>query len=473
MDFKEKYLKYKNKYIALKNQTGSGPKFIEAIKKGDVELVRKKLTELHGFPNKHKSDPNQLDNLPGPDHNKSAIQIAIEKGNLDIVKLLLENGAKKESNLLYIARMYYNLDIIKLLLEHGVRSDSLCYDAVSRRNLDFVKLSLEYNKCNHEHLLNIEIGNLKHNSSLMRPINLDFLTSLLELGIIPSKSNIDTLIMPNSLDDIKKKLDILKLLFKYNIDLKEYSLERIIKINTRFSSSLFKELIDMGIIPNNNLLKIAIEIEKDSISDYRTNIIEIIKILLDHGVVPYEGLLKYLIINKKTYIISILLSHKVILTEEENKMLSEYKKKYKLIVRENYDIYKLYWINNYNDHIQEEYEAPSFFSADDIIEVENRSISEAQNDNVYQQLLINMIKASKGDIKAKKNMAIRTKNLRIRLRREDEEDREDEEHDEVLWGMLGNDGSNRSHGFPSLAQQIRQNSKGYGNYSPSSDGYDD
>ena len=35
------------------------------------------------------------------------------------------------------------------------------------------------------------------------------------------------------------------------------------------------------------------------------------------------------------------------------------------------------------------------------------------------------------------------------------------------------DGFNRSQGFPSLAQQIRQNSKGYGNYSPSSDGYDD
>jgi hypothetical protein len=98
MNYEQKYLKYKAKYIKLKNeyafsQSGSGPEFIKAIKNGDINKVKNKLTIPHGFRNKHTSDPNQVDKSPGPDQGKSSLILAIERLNVDMINLLLDNKA--------------------------------------------------------------------------------------------------------------------------------------------------------------------------------------------------------------------------------------------------------------------------------------------------------------------------------------------------------------------------------------------
>jgi hypothetical protein len=73
MSFKQKYFKYKEKYLNLKNQIGGGDKLINAIYQINVKLVRKKLTgdltiseKLLGLQNiKKKSNPNSIDKKTG------------------------------------------------------------------------------------------------------------------------------------------------------------------------------------------------------------------------------------------------------------------------------------------------------------------------------------------------------------------------------------------------------------------------
>jgi hypothetical protein len=84
MNFEEKYLKYRNKYITLKkNQIGNGSKFIDAIKQNDYKTAKRKLSTRHGFFLQY-ANPNQID----PITKKSVLQIAIENKNLKIINLL-------------------------------------------------------------------------------------------------------------------------------------------------------------------------------------------------------------------------------------------------------------------------------------------------------------------------------------------------------------------------------------------------
>jgi ankyrin repeat protein len=96
VNYYEKYLKYKNKYIELKNQYGGGQKLIDAIRNQNVEFVRRKLENNTKFIEKilghniiSKSDSNSIDE----DTRKSALHIACEMENPEIVDLLLKNGA--------------------------------------------------------------------------------------------------------------------------------------------------------------------------------------------------------------------------------------------------------------------------------------------------------------------------------------------------------------------------------------------
>jgi hypothetical protein len=126
MSYEQKYLKYKAKYLSLKNnldlqnQIGSGTKFINAVKQGDIKTVEEKLTKEHGFFNKHKANPNQIDKKT----NKSALQIAIDNNNINMAMLLVKHGARVESmpwaknqkNLFEIYADSHDASKIKLLL---------------------------------------------------------------------------------------------------------------------------------------------------------------------------------------------------------------------------------------------------------------------------------------------------------------------------------------------------------------------
>jgi hypothetical protein len=96
VNYYEKYLKYKNKYIELKNQYGGGQKLIDEIRNQNVAFVKRKLEnntkwteKLIGHNILYKSDSNSIDEAT----RKSALYIACEMENPEIVNLLLKNGA--------------------------------------------------------------------------------------------------------------------------------------------------------------------------------------------------------------------------------------------------------------------------------------------------------------------------------------------------------------------------------------------
>jgi len=96
INYYNKYLKYKNKYLELKNQNGAGQGLINAIRNQYVAFVKRKLENKTNIGEKiighnlvSKSDPNSIDDAT----RKSALHIACEMENPEIVDLLLKNGA--------------------------------------------------------------------------------------------------------------------------------------------------------------------------------------------------------------------------------------------------------------------------------------------------------------------------------------------------------------------------------------------
>lgn len=80
MDYKKKYLLYKNKYSTLKKQQGGGP-LHDAIREENIEKVRGLLNS--------GADINQISDIDG----YSPLQISIIKVNIPIFNLLIERGA--------------------------------------------------------------------------------------------------------------------------------------------------------------------------------------------------------------------------------------------------------------------------------------------------------------------------------------------------------------------------------------------
>jgi nicotinamidase/pyrazinamidase len=91
MSLESKYLKYKQKYLNIKNQIdqiGSGSKFIQAVRSNNLAEVAKKLTEQHGLRKPHLSDANQVDALTG----QLPVDIAASLGLTEMVALLKRHG---------------------------------------------------------------------------------------------------------------------------------------------------------------------------------------------------------------------------------------------------------------------------------------------------------------------------------------------------------------------------------------------
>jgi len=94
MSLELKYLKYKQKYLNIKNQMnqmnqfGSGAKFIQAVRTNNLEEVRRKLTTEHGLRNPHLSNANQVDPVTG----QLPVDIAASLGLTEMVALLKRHG---------------------------------------------------------------------------------------------------------------------------------------------------------------------------------------------------------------------------------------------------------------------------------------------------------------------------------------------------------------------------------------------
>jgi ankyrin repeat protein len=152
MDFKSKYLKYKNKYLQLKKlQLGGGDstKLIDAINNADGKLIQELIAQ--------NIDVNEKD-----ENGKTALFYAIGLGDFDLLKLLFKKGAninlkdnKGQTPLMYaIGQNLKNsrIEIIELLLllnknininEKDNMGDTALMIATLGNQLEVVKLLLE------------------------------------------------------------------------------------------------------------------------------------------------------------------------------------------------------------------------------------------------------------------------------------------------------------------------------------------
>jgi ankyrin repeat protein len=78
--FKQKYFKYKNKYLALKGGNKNNSTLYSAVETGHLEKVRLSL--------KNSADVNIVNK-----EKETALHLAAKNGHLEIVRLLLEKGA--------------------------------------------------------------------------------------------------------------------------------------------------------------------------------------------------------------------------------------------------------------------------------------------------------------------------------------------------------------------------------------------
>jgi ankyrin repeat protein len=150
MEYKNKYLKYKTKYLELQKMIGSGKQedlveFEVAILNNDTEKVRTTIETIREYINYniYRSD------------NKTPLIIAIEKNNKDIVKILLENNVDVEKVVdgdtpLIYAIKNNNKDIVELLLGKNANVNKLdrfgntpLIIAIENNYEDIVKLLLE------------------------------------------------------------------------------------------------------------------------------------------------------------------------------------------------------------------------------------------------------------------------------------------------------------------------------------------
>lgn len=153
MSYEQKYLKYKSKYLELKNQMGSGDKFIEAVKAGDIKTVEEKLTEKHGLLNPHRANINQKDSKT----ERSPLIIAVENNDLQMVDLLIKYNAdlnvidpRTNDGVLNIAVKNKNMDIVNSLYNAGaeIKYNNLNSNNATIFSHNLAMLELEMKKTN-------------------------------------------------------------------------------------------------------------------------------------------------------------------------------------------------------------------------------------------------------------------------------------------------------------------------------------
>ena len=284
MNYNQKYKKYKTKYIELLKQKGGARELINAIRSNENIL---KITELI------EGGADLTEIVLG----KTALLYAVERGNTEIFKLLLDRSTSE--NLEYSdpsgkTALIYSIErgrpeIFKLLLERGVDinkcttdgKSALLYAAEYGRN-ELCKLLLD-------HGADISQQNLKHKNALIYAV---------EYG---NKETCELLLAAHiELEhaDINNRTALLYAAVRGNIEIFNFLLESHANI----------EQID---ISGNNVLLLAIEYSNNALS----------KILIDKNVgVLYTGPTTPLINATKSGMVEIcklLLSNGVYINEKD------------------------------------------------------------------------------------------------------------------------------------------------------------
>jgi ankyrin repeat protein len=176
--FKQKYLKYKEKYLKLKKQIGgNNNELLDAIYNDNFNLFKLLI---------NKVDINATYN-----NGNTALIIAVDKNNLQIVQLLIAKGAdiNIKNNNGYTALIFAvgknNLQIVQLLIAHGADVNiknnngyTALIFAIAKNNLLIATLLLENGA-------NINIQNTKGATILINAIinkHLEILTFLIQKG---------------------------------------------------------------------------------------------------------------------------------------------------------------------------------------------------------------------------------------------------------------------------------------------------
>ncbi|XP_019851655.1 PREDICTED: ankyrin repeat and SAM domain-containing protein 6-like, partial [Amphimedon queenslandica] len=273
---------------------GDNPALIVAIEKDNIDIVKLLLEK--------GTDPKVTEYTSG---DNPALIVAIETDNIDIVKLLLEKGADPNvteypsggSPALIIAIEKGNIDIVKLLLEKGADPNVTKYPsggspaliiAIEKGNIDIVKLLLE--KGADPNVTKYTSG---YNPALIVAIkkdNIYIVKLLLEKGADPKVTEYTSGDNPALIVAIEKdNIDIVKLLLEKGADpnvtkdTSGYNPALIVAIK-KDNIYIVKLLLEKGADPkvteytsgDNPALIVAIE--KDNI--------DIVKLLLEKGADP-------------------------------------------------------------------------------------------------------------------------------------------------------------------------------------------
>ena len=138
-----------NKFTEIANILKLNKLLCEAVIKGNADLVRKILSKKDANPNSNFDDENSENFTSSNQKNKPIlkrnplIKISAENGNLEIVKILLENGAFLDDN--FIKNIKSEKNEYKKEIKDTLLETLELYGATKENNFDKVKKLLEKN----------------------------------------------------------------------------------------------------------------------------------------------------------------------------------------------------------------------------------------------------------------------------------------------------------------------------------------
>ena len=146
MDYRVKYLKYKNKYLELKKQLGGAlpnnedPVFnlLDAVAENNTDEASNLIDEQKEAGN----DIREYINLVDPSNGDSALYIACQNRNIEMIKLLLNNGADANIGDIPIVRDL-NFEN-EMLFVRSVNNGSRQWDSMTRGEQYYLERMFNY-----------------------------------------------------------------------------------------------------------------------------------------------------------------------------------------------------------------------------------------------------------------------------------------------------------------------------------------
>jgi hypothetical protein len=93
---------------------------VDVARQGDIDELKKRV--------------NKGENINQSDDRVTAIEAAVEQGNSDIAKYLIDNGAKINLDTMHIAIKRGHYDIVGLLIENGISINDMKYACINTKS---------------------------------------------------------------------------------------------------------------------------------------------------------------------------------------------------------------------------------------------------------------------------------------------------------------------------------------------------